>query len=246
MSASIRFHAADLSHLFHVIGSADRDLLREIGEEQGSEFLAATEDEDDTYLLDEEANESTWDDDEDEVVAGREAVVNLIMGGMPSDVSEDEAVAIQEFLASETAKSQLAHPLEPDDVLGEMGGKPSPAVSNQIRTMVLMGVDRDVLTDLIEWLEENGASSDLVLRLQLLCFGRLPEAEDPTFPDIEDAAYEARFGYLWENEIAPIRKEMSKLAPRAAKEAGPIAHIVAAALGYCRAHSQDLVTTTDE
>jgi hypothetical protein len=245
MSPLLHLNAGSLEVLFHMIGSADHGLLRELGVEPGGGFLTATEDEEDPFYEAADAEEPFWGDDE-EADSAREVIVNIIMGGMPADLSETEAYAIQDFMASYATRSEGVHAIEGEDVLDAVTGKLPPEVANEMQAIVIKGIDLDAVLDFVDWLQSKKATNDLVFHLQMLCFGRLPESEEPTFPDIEDSPCEARFGYLCGKEMGQIAGELAKWASKSPKDMKAVAYAMSGAFKYCVDHSQDLVVTIEE
>lgn len=247
MSATFQFHLAHLDSLFSIIGSADRDLLLDIGVTLGAEFRAPSDDEENEYYGDEQTEEmSEWDVTEEEADTARETIIKMVMSGLSPDLAEDEAYAVQDYFASYTQKCDDALILEPDDLHELLEEERDSEVADEVQDLMIEHVTDETMFKIIEWLQEMDASHDLITRLRLLTLGRLPEADEPTFTDLEDEAYTARFGYLFVHEMAKISEEINHLAPLAAKDIGVIGYLLAALFAYCVSHSRDLVVTIDE
>ena len=247
MSAMLHFHVAHVDSLFSIVGSADRDLLLEIGVTLGTEFRAPSDEEEDEYYADEEAEEPfEWDSGEDEADSAREILVKMIMTEIPPDLSENEAYAIQDYFAAYAQRSDQVHALEPDDLQGEISENWDAEVAAHVRDVLLSGVEEDDVIAFLEWLRDRETSPELLARIETLVFGRLPDADEPTFTDLEDEAYAARFGYLLATEAERVEEEMAQLAPESAPDHGALGYLLAALLHYCASHARDLVVTLDE
>ncbi|MBN1865722.1 hypothetical protein JW916_00370 [Candidatus Sumerlaeota bacterium] len=247
MSPRIRFYTCDTESLLHIVGSADRALLRDIGVELGVEFLALEEEDVEEPSPDqEEAEEPDWDAEAEEISAGQEAIAKMIMSGMPADLSEDEAHAVQDYLASYALRSDQATLIDANDLIDCLDQNHDEETADFMRRMILEGIALDEMIALFDWLEKNGASHDVASRLQMLAFGRLPEADEPTFTDLEEDAYTARFGYLTSEESAHILDETYDLAKPASKELGPLPLCIVALLDYCNTHATDLAAIVDD
>jgi hypothetical protein len=260
MTAVLRCFTTDIQHFFGVIGSADRDLLREAGITFGKEFHADIDDEDDDLYEDEdedgdededededseEDEDDDWDPDEEEINAGREAIVKMIMAGIPSDLAEDEAYAIQDFLAAYAEDSENVTAMDADDVIAFCGDEIDESTSEDIQQYLLEGFPVDSLVEFSDWLENSPASPELKLRIQMLAFGRLPESDEPTFDDPEDA-YSARFSYLSLVEMLAINDELQNIAPECTDELGNVPLAVAKVVAFCIDRSTDFVATFEE
>ena len=249
MSPRIRFYTCKVENILHIVGSADRDLLRDIGVDLGVEFIAleGEEEEEDKAVPDEEeAQGADWDAETAERNAGQEAIAKMVMSGMPADLSEDEAYAIQEYLASYSLRTDQLNIMDVDDLIACLDQDHSEETADCMRRMILEGIGLDEMIALFDWLEANDASHDVYSRLQMLAFGRLPEADEPTFTDLEEDAYTARFGYLTSEETAHILDETNDLAKPASAELGPLPLCIVALLDFCNAHATDLAVTIDE
>ena len=247
MSATLHFHVAHVDSLFAIIGSADRDLLLEVGVTLGTEFRTPSDEEEDEFYGDEETEEPfEWDSGEEEADSAREILVKMIMTEIPPDLSEDEAYAIQNYFASYAQRSDQVHAIEPDDLHGEISENWGPEVAAHVRDVLLSGVEEDDVIALLEWLRGREAPPELLARIETLVFGRLPDADEPTFTDLEDEAYAARFSYLLANEAGRVADEMAERAPETAADHGALGYLLAALFQYCASHSRDLVVTIDE
>ncbi|MFP4378936.1 MAG: hypothetical protein ACLFUS_00410 [Candidatus Sumerlaeia bacterium] len=247
MSAIVHFYTADLRDLFQVIGSADRELLSQIGVHMGLEFRALADDDDEeNYFESDEADteDLNWDYDEIEADTAKEIITKMIMVGLPGDLSEDEAYAVQDFMAAYCQGEDRVQPLDADDII-ESCELEDEDMAEAIRRCLNRGVGLDEFEDFLEWIVENDVSQELRTRVQMLCLGRLPESEDPTFPDPEEA-YEARFGYLYSNEAAAVCDELDEIAEEASDEIGALPLIMAQLLYYCNTQSIDLLVTIEE
>jgi hypothetical protein len=247
MAASISFHTADLQRLFEIIGSADRDLLLKIGVKPGDDLLADVDVADEEFEEEEEETEEDmgWDADEEEVISAREIITKMIMSEIPADLAENEAYAIQDYMANYVAQSEHAESIEPDEVVDYAESDLDEDALDEIREILLKGASLDAMGELVEWMQANGASSELITRLQMLQAGRIPYSDEATFTDTE-AAYGARFGYLTNDEIAMVADEITELAPAAAEDMGYLPYALAALFHYSNASACDLVVTIEE
>jgi len=214
VSPRAHFHTTDLRDFFHIIGSADRDLLKQIGVTFGEEFRALTDEEELGYEQEEDLDDGDWDVEEVEADAGREIVTKMIMSGLPQDLAEEEAYAVQDFLAAYVLRSDLTQAVDADDMTDDFDVDECSEVVESLRQMILQGVDLNLFGDFVNWLEDRGASHDLVLRVQMLQFGRLPESDEPTFSDLEEDVFAPRFAFLYSEEAAGILDELDELARR--------------------------------
>ncbi len=247
MSAILQFHVTHLDSLFRVIGSADQDLLLEIGVTLGSEFRTPDEDEEDEFFGDDKTEEPPeWDYDEEEADSAKEVVVKMVMNGISPDLAEDEAYALQDYFAAHAKRDNHVHLLEPDDIRKDLEKEFGEEVADEVQELLFAGVREEQMTGFADWAAARGASHDLVVHLQMLYLGRLPEVDEPTFHDIEDDAYSARFGYLHGSEAAQMTDELRELAPKAAEEHGAIGYLMAALMRYCSSHNRDLIVTIDD
>ena len=230
MSANYHFHEADTDALFHIIGSADRDVLLDAGVTLGSEFLAPGDEEIEEELFADEGNgePGDWDYEEDKATAARETLVKMVMSGLPPDLSEDEAYVVQDYFAAYARRSDQVHSVDADDLCGEIAEHHGEDTAATVRRYLTAGLPKEALADCVTYVHEAGASPELVTRLQMLLLGRLPEADEPTFTDIEEGEYSARFGYLHSAEAAQVADEMSGLAAGAGGEVAPVCHLMAA------------------
>jgi len=236
--------------LFAIIGSADRDLLREIGVTLGAEFQppSGEEEEEEEELCGEEETEEApeWDADAEEADSAQETIVKMILSGVSQDLSEDEAYAIQDYFASYAAKSDRVHSIDPDDLADLFEVDPESERADEMRRMLLEGMDLASLASFLDWLQQNDASHELAHRLQMLYLGRLPEADEPTFTDLEEEAYAARFGYVLAEEAGRIADELSEFAARAPEELRAAAALLAALMHYCNGEVMDLLVTIED
>lgn len=248
MSATLHFHEADTDALFHIIGSADRDVLLDAGVTLGSEFLTAPEEEaEEEFFADKEEEEAgDWNYEEDKADAARETLVKMVMSGLPPDLSEDEAYVVQDYFAAFARRSDQVHPIEADELCEEIAELHGDEMATQVRHYLTAGLPKDALAQSIDYLHEAGASTELVTRLQLFLLGRLPEADEPTFTDLEEGEFSARFGYLHSVEAAQVADELTELTAGADAEVAPVCHLMAALLHYCASHGRDLLVTIDE
>ncbi|HUT22826.1 MAG TPA: hypothetical protein VM492_00645 [Sumerlaeia bacterium] len=249
MSSFAHFHTTDTRSLFAIIGSADRDLLREIGVTLGAEFQPSSEEEEgeEDFGVEEETEEAPeWDADAEEADSAQETIVKMILSGMSQDLSEDEAYAIQDYFASYAARSGRVHSIDPDDLADLFEADPESEQADEMRRILLEGMDLASLASFLDWLQENGASHELVYRLQMLYLGRLPEADEPTFTDLEEEAYAARFGYVLAGEAGRIADELSEFAARAPEEMRAMAALLATLMHYCNAEAMDLLVTIED
>jgi hypothetical protein len=245
----VHFHTTDLQSLFQVIGSADRELLQDIGIMLGSEYRSADEEEEveDSYGEDEEEKDQDWDLDEAEADAGREIVTKMVMVGLPHDMSEDEAYAVQDFMAAYSLRSDEVAPIEPDEALdGVLPESIAEEIEDDCRRMIARGASIEEFGDLYDWLVQHAASTELTTRIQMLYLGRLPEADDPTFTDLEDETYSARFGYLFGDEAASIADELDELLENTEDEPIPLAYALSCLFNHCNVQSTDLLVTIEE
>jgi hypothetical protein len=233
--------------LFEVIGCADRDLLLDIGVTLGTEFRAPADDEERDEFEEEETDEEPeWDHREEEADAAQAIVTKMIMSGLPSDLADDEAYAVQDYFAATLAQDPEAHLFDSEELSGQLGDDFGEPVATQALGLLTSGVRESQMLELCEWVSEQGASPDLLLRLHMLAFGRLPEADEPTFNDSDEGAYAARFGYLTGQEVALVADEMSELTEEAEGEIRALACLLAALMHYCASHARDLVVTLEE
>ena len=248
MSANLHFHEADTETLFHIIGSADRDVLLDAGVTLGSEFLAPDDEEPaEEFFADKEDEEpGDWDYEEDKANAARETLVKMVMSGLPTDLAEDEAFVVQDYFAAFARRSDQVHAVEAEDLCEEIAEQHGDETAAAVRQYLTAGLPKDALADCVAYLQESGASPELAVRLQMLLLGRLPEADEPTFTDLEEGEYSARFGYLHSAEAAQVADEMSELAEGAVEELAPVCHLMAALLHSCASHGRDLLVTIDE
>lgn len=247
MSATIQFHVTHLDTIFHIIGSADRDLLLDIGVTLGSEFRPPLDDEDDEFFGDEETNEPPeWNSDEEEADAAQEIIIKMIMTELPHDLAEDEAYAVQDYFASYAHRDEHVHQMEYEDLARQVTEDYGAETADAIQKLLLQNVDEPSIATLQERLEEADASHELISRIRMLTLGRLPESDEPTFTDLEDEVYSARFGYIYAKEATHVADEMDALAKRIGEETGPVAYLVAALFNYCSSHDRDLLVTIDE
>jgi hypothetical protein len=247
VSALVHFYTSDLRALFHIIGSADRDLLQEVGITFGNEFCPAPEEEEFLEEEEEETEDSDWDIEEVEADAGREIVAKMIMSGLPQDLAEDEAYAVQDFMASYVIRGGQVHTIDPDDVLDETALQHESAqTAETCRRMLVAGAGVEELGKFVDHLQAAGASHELVARVQMLYLGRLPESDEPTFTDLEEDAYTARFGYLYSEEAASVADEVDELLPAPDSAVRPLAVVLSALFSYCNSQSADLLVTVEE
>ena len=249
MNVLVHFHTTDLQSLFQVIGSADRELLQDIGVTFGSEYRSADEEEEveDSYGEDDEEKGPDWELDEAEADAGREIVTKMVMVGLPHDMSEDEAYAVHQFMSAYSLRSDEVLPIEPEEALdGVLPEEIAEEIEDDCRRMIVRGASLDEFGDLLEWLEERGASTELTTRVQMLFLGRLPEADEPTFTDLEDETYSAHFGYLFGAEAAAIVDELDELLQNSEEEPMPLAYALSCLFNYCNVQSADLLVTIEE
>jgi hypothetical protein len=246
VSAMIQFHTADLRDLFQVIGSADRDLLTKIGVHIGEEFRRhSDEEEEHEEVFDhEDAEDLDWNYEEVEADSAKEIITKLIMVGLPADLSEDEAFAVQDFMATYSAGEDRVQSIDPEDVIESCMIEDETA-REAVRKALTKGVAVSEFEDFVEWLTENDASHDLLARVQMLSLGRLPESEDPTFTDPEEA-YGARFGYLYSGEAAAVCDELDELAARASEDLGNLPLVLNQLFYYCNTQSLDLMVIIEE
>jgi hypothetical protein len=80
----------------------------------------------------------------------------------------------------------------------------------------------------------------------MLYLGRLPEADEPTFTDLEDETYSAHFGYLFGEEAASIVDELDGLLENSEDEPMPLAYALSCLFNYCNVQSTDLLVTIEE
>ncbi len=246
MSATIQFHAASTEELFEVIGCADRDRLLDIGVTLGTEFRVPADEEGEEFSEDESDEASEWDHREEEADAAQEIITKMIMSGLPSDLADDEAYAVQDYFAATLAQNAEAYLFDSEELsalLEEDFGEP---VATHALGYLTSGIKESQLLELCEWVAEQEASRDLQTRLHMLLFGRLPEADEPTFNDSDEGAYAARFGYLTCHEVALVADEMSEWAEAAEGEIRALACLLATLMHYCASHARDLIVTVEE
>jgi hypothetical protein len=255
MSATIHFHTADVERLLSIVGSADRDLLRAIGVRPGEEFRASLEEEEDLYedkdsededdLGEDEEVEEEWDFEEEATHSAKEVLTKMVMAGVPPDLADNEAAAIQGFMASHALDNHIAHDVDTDEAIDAAGAQKDPELSDAIRKALLEGVDGEEMSRFTEWLQDSEASPELIARAQMLCFGRVADSEEPSSiePDIN---YPVRSGYLRQEEIAHVSDELSELAEAAAEEMGSLPRVLAALFHYANVKSQGLFVTIEE
>lgn len=247
MSATIQFHAASTDELFEVIGCADRDLLLDIGVTLGTEFRAPTDDEETDHLREEESDEETeWDHREEEADAAQAIITKMIMSGLPSDLADDEAYAVQDYFAATLAQDPEAYLFDTDDVSEQLEEDFGEPVATLALGLLTNGVKESQMLELCEWGTERNVSQDLLMRLHMLILGRLPEADEPTFSDTDEGAYAARFGYLTAQEVALVADEMSELAEEAEGEVRALACLLATLMHHCASQARDLVVTLED
>lgn len=262
MGQSIHLYTIDLDDLFSIIGSADRDALRDIGVQPGEEFHAASDDaemeEEEDYLEDSEEEEDDEEDEEDEAeslddwdyeaeeeISAKEVLTKMIVAGVPPDLAENEVEAILNYMANRAINTENAQPIDVDDVIDAADADPDSEWADSIRALLLEGIDEEEMAHFIEWLLASGASHDLILRMQMLCYGRLPESEEPAFIENEESAL-ARSGYLTQNEIAQISDDLADVAEEALDDFGYLPKVLAAVLHYCNIQSKDLFAVVAE
>ncbi|HPS00659.1 MAG TPA: hypothetical protein PLA90_03880 [Candidatus Sumerlaeota bacterium] len=247
MNATIQFHAASTEELFEVIGCADRDLLLDIGVTLGTEFRAPSDDEERDEFEEEESDEaSEWDHREEEADAAQEIITKMIMSGLPPDLSDDEAYAVQDYFAATLARDSEAHLFDPEALSEQLEDDFGEPVATHALGLLTSGVKESQMLELCEWVAEQDVSRELLVRLHMLIFGRLPESDEPTFNDTDEGAYAARFGYLTGQEVALVADEMSELTEEAEGEIRSLACLLATLMHYCASHARDLVVTLEE
>lgn len=251
VSASSHFYTMDMQSLFQTIGSADRGLLLEMGLNPGDEYRAPTDEEEDEYYAEPEEKEpGDWDPADVEQDTSREIISKLIMSGMPSDLSEDETYAVQDFLASHALRAELAQPIQTEDLIEAVDiddwDDQVADPEDELRVLVDKGAARESLSEFVGWLREQEASNELISRVQIMYLGRLPDSEDPAFSDLMEEAFEARFGYIYAEEAAQIVDEMQELAPKAIKEHGPLGLFLLCLLHYSNTEAADLLISIEE
>ena len=246
MSAILRFYTAHLEMLFQVIGSGDRDLLRQIGVPLGDEFRPPTDDEEDAFFGDEQTEEPDWTLEDEEETVAREIVEKMVMDGMPADLAEDEAYAVQDYMAGYALHSDAAHLIDLDDMPELRDDDDYVALRPEMRRDLVEGIELEQVTDFLEWLKSSDASHELVTRVEMLACGRLPEALEPTFADLEEDLYHARFGYWTSSEAADLEDELDEIAREHHDELGELPVVLSALSTYCNAHNLDLVCIIDE
>ncbi|HBF35185.1 TPA: hypothetical protein DDW35_11555 [Candidatus Sumerlaeota bacterium] len=249
MNVLVHFHTANLQSLFQVIGSADRELLQDIGVTFGSEYRSADEEEEveDSFGEDEDEKGPDWELDEAEADAGREIVTKMVMVGLPHDMSEDEAYAVQDFMAAYALRSDEVAPFEAEEVLdGTLPEEIAEELEDDCRRLLTRGASIDEFGDLFEWLVEREASTELTTRIQMLYLGRLPESDESTFTDLEEETYSARFGYLFGEEAATIVDELDELLENTEDEPMPLAYALSCLFNYCNVQNTDLLVTIEE
>lgn len=262
MGQSIHFYTIDLDDLFSIIGSADRDALREIGVQPGEEFHASSDEaemeEEDDFIEDDEEDEDEEDDEEDEAeslddwdyeaeeeISAKEVLTKMIVAGVPPDLAENEVEAILNYMANRAISTENAQPLDVDDVIDAADADSDSEFADSIRAFLLDGIDEEELAHFIEWLIASAVSQDLITRMQMLCYGRLPESEDSAFIENEESTL-ARSGYLTQNEIAQISDDLADIADEALDDFGYLPKVLAAVLHYCNIQSKDLFAIVAE
>ncbi|MFW5870443.1 MAG: hypothetical protein ACOCVL_02135 [Candidatus Sumerlaeota bacterium] len=247
MSPAMHFHLTSVDTYFHCIGSADRDLLQEVGINLGREFRPPTEDEEGTFFGDEETEEpAEWTFEDVESDSARDIITQMIMTDLPLDLADEEAYAVQDFFASMVRRSAQVHTIEPDDLRADLEEYFDSDVADEVRELIILGMEEEDFFEVVDAVREAGGSNDLCVRIQMICFGRLPEADEPTFSDLEEEAYTPRFAYLTAREMAAVADEMTQLAPGLAEEHGPIVFFLAGIFTHGAAEGRDLVVTIDE
>lgn len=246
MTAILRFYTGDLESLFQIIGSGDRDLLLEIGVQLGTEFRPPTDDEEEEFFGDEETEEPDWTLEDEEANVAREVIVKMVMDGMPADLSEDEAYAVQDYMAGYALRSGIAHLIDLDDMPELAEEEDLAPLRPDIRRDLVEGVDLDRMLDFLEFLKNEDASTALVSRVEMLACGRLPEALEPTFADLEEDLYGARFGYWTAADAATVADELAEIAENHREELGSMPVVMAALADYCNSHQLDLIAILDE
>jgi len=243
----MHFHLTNTDLFFHVIGSADRDLLQEVGINLGREFRPPTEDEENAFFGDEETDEPPeWTFEDVETDSARDIITNMIMTELPLDLADEEAYAVQDFFAQMVRRSAMVHTIEPDDLAEERSDYFQDGVAEEVRELIVEGMEEEDFFEIVDALREAGVSNDLFTRVQMICFGRLPDGDEPTFSDLEEEAYSPRFSYLTAIEMAAIADEMSKIATEIAAEHGTIPYFLAGLFAHAAAEKRDLVVTIDE
>jgi len=115
-----------------------------------------------------------------------------------------------------------------------------------IQDLLLGGLEEEAVAEFAEWLASVEPSHELLTRVQVLYLGRLPESDDPTFPDLEDDVYAARFAYVFAIEAGQVTHELQELLADAPDELQAVGLLLYALLSYSASHSLDLVVTIDE
>ncbi len=247
MSPAMHFHLTSTDLFFHVIGSADRDLLQEVGINLGREFRPPTEDEEDAFFGDEETEEPPeWNFEEVETDSARDIITNMIMTELPLDLADEEAYAVHDFFAQMVRRSAQVHTIEPDDLADELTENFGDDIAEEVRELIVERMEEEDYYEIVDALREAGASNELCTRVQMICFGRLPDADEPTFSDLEEEAYAPRFSYLAASEMATVSDEMTKLAAEIGPENGTIPYFLAGLFAHAAAEGRDLIVTIDE
>jgi hypothetical protein len=246
MSATIQFHAASTEELFEVIGCADRDRLLDIGVTLGTEFRVPADEEGEEFGEEESDEAAEWDHREEEADAAQEIITKMIMSGLPSDLADDEAYAVQDYFAATLAQNAEAYLFDTEELSGLLEEDFGEPVATHALGFLTSGIKESQLLELCEWVAEQEVSRDLLMRLHMLLFGRLPEADEPTFNDSDEGAYAARFGYLTGHEVALVADEMSELTEQAEGEIRALACLLATLMHYCASHARDLIVTVEE
>lgn len=238
------FHTTSIEDFFHIIGSADRDALRAIGVNLGKEYRPITDDEDDE-LYEEETTEEPeeWNVEGEEQQAAIEVLTQMIMTGIPSDLAEDQAYAIQDFFASYALHNDDVHLLDYEDIQQHVAGRKD---DDDFNTLMAEGLHGEDFANLIEWLAAREAPDHLRNTLQMIALGRIPETDEPTFTDLEDEAYLPRFSYLTQIETKNLAKELEPFAKQAAKDLGPSIRLLQAVIRHAAQAKHDLVVTIED
>lgn len=247
MSGKTRFYTVCLSDIFQVIGSADRDLLQEFGLDVGMEFTALDQESlDQEEAFSEDETEVGWEENSPELDAEQEVVKKLIMSGIPGDLAEEEAYAVQDFLAQYALKSGAARDIEPDELIEtEEGDEKVLEYNDTVRTSLTKGVAAEETIAAIQWLDGQNVSTDLLTRVQMLFFGRIPEMDEPTFSDLDIDAYSARFGFLSGAEMAGVADDLYDTL-EGGDLPGPLLKVLESLFDYCNRESLDLITVIED
>ncbi|HNY27777.1 MAG TPA: hypothetical protein PKH31_10385, partial [Candidatus Sumerlaeota bacterium] len=173
-------------------------------------------------------------------------ITKMIMSGLPPDLSDDEAYAVQDYFAATLARDSEAHLFDPEALSEQLEDDFGEPVATHALGLLTSGVKESQMLELCEWVAEQDVSRELLVRLHMLIFGRLPESDEPTFNDTDEGAYAARFGYLTGQEVALVADEMSELTEEAEGEIRSLACLLATLMHYCASHARDLVVTLEE